>query len=77
MEGFNAADKQVVAALLRMRSPEMQPLLAFFENLLVSTDGALRRATGDTFARLQGRALLIEEFLSAVDESPQTLEKMR
>lgn len=77
MEGFNSADRQVVEALLRMRSPEMKPLLTFFENLLVSTDRALRRAGGDDFARLQGRALLLEDFLTAVAEAPQTREKLR
>lgn len=77
MEGFNRADKTVVAALLRMRSPEMQPLLAFFENSLKSTDHALRHARGDDVARLQGRAGLMEEFLDAVAQAPQTLEKLR
>lgn len=77
MKGFNEVDKPTAAALHRMNSPEMAPLLAFFKNLAIETDVALRRATGDTYARLQGQAQHLENFLKAVEQSAATLEKMK
>lgn len=77
MKGFNAVDKPTAAALHRMNSPEMQPLLKFLKNLADETDVALRRATGDTYARLQGQAQHLEQFLTAVEKSAETLEKMK
>ena len=74
---FSQADKQVIAALTRMRSPEMRPLLQFFDNLTRDTDVALRRAKPDDIGRLQGRAQLLEEFVTAVEQSTEVLERMR
>ena len=74
---FNNADKQVLVALTRMKSPELRPLREFFQNLADDTDVALRRAKTDDYQRLQGRAQLIEEFLTAVETSTKVLEKTR
>lgn len=74
---FNQADKQVLIAVNRMKSPEMRPLLEFFQNLLDDTDTALRRAKGEDLPRLQGRAQLLEDFLTSVEKSSDNLSKMR
>ena len=58
-----------------MKSPEMQPLLKFLESMLHETDHAMRRAKGDDVPQLQGRAQVLEDFLTAVEKSPGTLEK--
>tara|TARA_R110000868_G_scaffold57972_4_gene178843 strand:- start:3840 stop:4082 length:243 start_codon:yes stop_codon:yes gene_type:complete len=76
MKGFNLVDKPTAAALHRMKSPDMQPLLAFFKNLADDTDCALRRAGDDKFAQLQGRAQLLQEFMEAVDSAASTMEKL-
>lgn len=76
MDSFNVAPVQVVESLHRMNSPEMAPLLMFFKNLDEQTKVALIRADSDKFARLQGRAAFIEEFLVAVQNSAATLEKL-
>ena len=59
---FSNVDRQVAEALMRMNSAEMKPLLMFFKKLDAETKTALVRAGADTFARLQGRAGLLEEF---------------
>lgn len=74
---FSNADKQVLTALTRMKAPEMRPLREFFQKLADDTDAALRRAKPDDFQKLQGRAQLLEEFLTAVEQSAEVLEKMR
>lgn len=77
MKGFNTVDLPVAQALNRMKSVEMRPLLEFFKNLDTQTKDALIRADSDTFARLQGRATLLQEFLIAVETSADVVEKLR
>tara|TARA_R110000868_G_scaffold218849_2_gene469669 strand:+ start:786 stop:1019 length:234 start_codon:yes stop_codon:yes gene_type:complete len=74
---FSNIDKQVAEALMRMNSAEMKPLLTFFKNLDEETKRGLVHAGADTFARLQGRAGLLEEFLNAVESSAAVAEKLR
>ena len=62
---------------MRMNSAEMKPLLTFFKKLDEETKRGLVHAGADTFARLQGRAGLLEEFLKAVESSAAVLEKLR
>lgn len=54
----------------------MEPVLTLFKNLEKETLLALVRAESDSFARLQGRAGVIQEFLEAVEKSTVALEKM-
>jgi len=74
---FSQADEKVLASLLRMKAAEMEPLLTFFKKSLEQTKTALIRAEGDTVARLQGRAGVLQEFLEAVETSASVLEKVR
>jgi len=73
---FSNIDKQVAEALLRMQSAEMKPLLTFLKNLDADTKTSLVRAGADTFARLQGRAGFLDEFLTAVETSADVVEKL-
>lgn len=77
MKSFNQADKQVFVALAKLKYPEMRALLEFFKNLAEETDVALRRASDDNLYRLQGRAQFLEEFLTAVEQSAEVIERMR
>jgi hypothetical protein len=78
MRNFTTASElPVVTALHRMNAPEMKPLLEFFDNLCTETDIALRRGDGPEMYRLQGRALLLQEFLDAVKNSASVMEKLR
>jgi hypothetical protein len=77
MKSFNQADKQVIASLFRMQSPEMKPLLVFLSEMLKEADTALRRAKGDQVPQLQGQACLLQDFLTAVEQSAASLEKLK
>ncbi len=77
MVTFNQADKQVHAALMRLKSPEMQALLAFFNKMSEESKTSLIRAEGVNLHRLQGRAGLLEELLESVENAGSTLEKLR
>ena len=77
MQGFSGLDRKTWAAIYRLNAPEMEPVLTLLKNLANETDRALRRAESDKFARLQGRAGLLEEFLAAVEQSAATLEKLK
>ena len=74
---FNSAELRVQVALTKLKHPEMAPLLAFIKKLAEETDAALRRAKPEDFQKLQGRALFIEEFLTAVEQSTEVVERMR
>ena len=76
MNGFNTVDKATAAALHRMKSPEMEPLLKFFNNMAEEHKDALVKADTDRVVRLQGRASVLIEFLDAVDNAGSTLEKL-
>jgi len=76
MHGFNTVDKPTAAALHRMNSPEMEPLLKFFKNMAEEHKTSLVRAETGSFPRLQGRASVLIEFLDAVDNAASTLEKL-
>jgi hypothetical protein len=73
----SASDKPTVAALMRMKAQEMKPLLTFFETMKKETHSALLKGEGAEMHRLQGRALMINEFLDAVENSAAVMEKLR
>lgn len=71
------SDRKAVAALARCRNSENGDLAQLFRQLLDETKTALISAEGDNFRRLQGRAKVLADFLEAVDEAPQLLERMK
>lgn len=78
MKMFNTSDRQQLHALMRCKAPDMQPLLKLFENSLEELKTSLMRVDDtDHIRRLQGKALLIEEFLKAVEDAPSILERLR
>lgn len=77
MKSFNQADKATVQALHRLTAPEMRPLLVFLNSQFEESKTALIRAEDDKFARLQGRAGFLQEFLEAVNSAASTLEKLK
>lgn len=77
MQSFNRVDHSTAAALHRMQSAEMEPLLTFINKMLTETKTALITAEPEHFRRLQGRAGFIKEFLDAVEQSAATLEKLQ
>lgn len=77
MKQFKDADTQTLQALLNMRTTEMRPLLEFIRVLSNDTKDALMRAPENGVAKLQGRALLLEEFIEAVDTAESVLTKLR
>lgn len=74
---FNSAELRVQVALTKLKHPEMAPLLTFVKKLADETDAALRRAKPEDVLRLQGRAQLLEEFLTSVEQSTEVVERMR
>lgn len=76
MNGFNTVDKPTAAALHRMKLPEMEPLLKFLKNLAEEHKDALVTADTERFVRLQGRASILQEFLTAVNDAAETLEML-
>ncbi len=77
MLSFSNAERQVYAALERLKAPEMAPLLQFLNNLAEESKTSLIRAEGVTLHRLQGKAGFIEELLDAVQSATSVLEKLR
>lgn len=77
MKEFRNADKLVLQAMARLHSPEMAPLLKFFNELLEDSKDALVHAESDQFARLQGRAGVLKEFVEAVQKAPSAIERLR
>lgn len=78
MQSFNRITLPVAQALQHVKNAaEMRALRVFFEDMLKETDASLRRAKGDQILQLQGRACLIEEFLTAVDTAVEVVEKLR
>jgi hypothetical protein len=75
MLGFNRADAQTVAAIQRLKAPEMRALLVFIQNQMQETLSAMIAADENTFRRLQGRAGYIKELLDAVEKSASVMEK--
>ena len=77
MKTFKQADRQVWQALVRMRGPEMAPLLSFFNILLEDTKDALLDTEGAVNARLQGRGCLLREITEAVKEADAVLKRLK
>ena len=77
MSVFSTSDRQQLQALARCKT-DMPPLLKLFEKALEEVKTALVR-TDDTeyFRRLQGKALVIEDFLKAVEDAPLVLERFK
>ena len=71
------SDRKSIAALVRCRSQDNEDLLRLFRQILEETKTALVTADGDYFRRLQGRAAALQDFLEAVDQSPQIYERMK
>ena len=71
------SDRRTVSALVRCRQPENEGVLALFRQLLDETKSSLIDADGDHFRRLQGRAKVLQDFLKAVEDAPQILERMK
>ena len=64
-------------ALASLKHPQMIPVVELLRRELVSTDKLLRDTHDEVSLRqLQGRAKLLEEFMSTVDSSNETLEKL-
>lgn len=64
-------------ALTQLKSPGLIGVVEVIRRELAATDKALRDTHEEVSLRqLQGRAKLCEEFLSLVEGSPETLEKM-
>lgn len=77
MSVFTTSDRQQLQALARCKT-EMQPLLKLFEKSLDEVKTALMRADEtDHFRRLQGKALVIEDFLKAVEDAHLVLERLK
>lgn len=71
------SDRKDVAALARCRNPENEGLVSLFKQILDETKTSLITADGDNFRRLQGRAKVLQDFLEAVEQAPQILERMK
>lgn len=67
MDSFSRADYRVQQSLLRLHTPEFAPLLNFTRALLEQTKMALIRADEVQVGRLQGRALVLQDLVDAVD----------
>lgn len=71
------SDRKAVAALMKCRHAENEGLLSLFKQLLEDTKTSLVEADGDHFRRLQGRAKVLQDFLEAVEKSPQIYERLK
>lgn len=70
------SEKQQLMALARCKSPENKALIDLFELALQDVLEALVVADNQTaVARLQGKASILKEFLTAVEESQGVLER--
>lgn len=77
MDSFNRVDERTAAALHRMQSPDMKPLLDLLTRMYAETHPMLIHKTGDELARLQGKAGFLEEFLGAIAGAASTMEKLQ
>lgn len=76
--GVKSSDRRVWQCLMRLKSPEMAPLLDFFKEELSKTDKSLRHAAEPTqIGRLQGRGQWIEDILEGVELAPSVLDGMK
>lgn len=71
------SDRKAVSALARCRNPENEGLVSLFKQILDDTKDSLIAADGDQFRRLQGRAKALQDFIEAVEQAPQILERMK
>jgi len=70
-------EKQQLMALVRCKSPENKALLELFEAKLAEVLDSLVKADDPaTIHRLQGKATVLKEFLEAVHESQEVLERL-
>lgn len=67
-------DKQHVRALYECRNTKI--VGAFAAKLSETTESLIKATDQVTINRLQGKALLIKEFLEAVEKSPEILERL-
>lgn len=76
--GFNRITLKVAQSLIHMDSAiEMRALKEFLVNLLDETKTAMLRAEGNNLIRLQGQAVILEEFVTAIKTAAATAEKLR
>lgn len=70
MIDLNAADRQEIEALSRLREPGTQPVLRLIASELEATKQKLVYAgETDVIRRLQGRAEALEDLLRAADDA--------
>lgn len=70
------ADRQHVQALVTCK--QVAGLIPIFEKLLVETQASLVDVDDVVRVhRLQGRAQVLRDFLEAVNDAPQVLERLR
>lgn len=71
-------ERRHVQALYRCNADDSKELLDLFETKLESVKESLLLAEDPTqLYRLQGKASMLKEFLAAVKESPEILERLR
>lgn len=76
MSTFNSADKQQLAAVLRCRGADMQPLVKLFEATFEATQKTLITAADvAVIHRLQGKAIVLRDFLELVKSADAILER--
>lgn len=74
----NKPSRQELTALLRLRSPEGAALVELLRVRLDSHKSALISADSpEQFRRLQGAARVLQDFLEAIDQSPEILERLK
>ena len=71
-------DKQHMLALYRCKLPENETLLALFRKRLEETKNSVIYAEDPArIHRLQGRAEVMADFLEAIEESSEVLERLK
>lgn len=69
--------RQQMQALLRCKLPEQEALMDLFRAKLEETKAALLEAEEPVrIYRLQGRAKVLQDFLEAVEKSPEVLDRI-
>lgn len=69
--------RQQMQALLRCKLPEQEALMDLFRTKLEETKAALLEAEEPVrIYRLQGRAKVLQDFLEAVEKSPEVLDRI-
>lgn len=70
-------DRHLLEALLRLRSPELAPIVEWLRSRREAARDACTSLSGEALMRAQGKAGELKELLESISKAPELLDKLR